>query len=178
MQVYEEGMKNPHVTDGNLHHTGEVPTARCSQAGCDVCNHRDAPRHGQLGLAILVILGTTACGANDEAPGVVVAGAHTLVVRMTDEMRFVPEHPIIGVGDTVIWTNSGRLPHTSTDEPGRAAVADHTVLPPGAEPWDSGVVDPGGRFRHVFRVSGDYTYLCLLHEAAGMVGRITVKREE
>jgi plastocyanin len=66
-----------------------------------------------LGLAILVILGTTACGANDEAPGVVVAGAHTLVVRMTDEMRFVPEHPIIGVGDTVIWTNSGRIPEWS-----------------------------------------------------------------
>lgn len=122
------------------------------------------------------ILVLAACGgeeelAEDAAPR---PGEHLVIIQMTDEMRFVPEHAVVSVGDTVVWVNEGQMPHTSTDKPGTAAVPEHNVLPPGAEPWDSGVLDPGQRYRHVAAAPGEYTYLCFLHEAAGMVGRLTV----
>ena len=67
------------------------------------------------------------------------------------------------------------MPHTSTDEPGRAGVPEHNHLPDGAATWDSGFVESGGLFRRVFDVPGEYAYLCTLHELAGMVGRLTVR---
>lgn len=101
-----------------------------------------------------------------------------VVIRMTDAMRFEPEHPTIAAGDTVVWINEGQMPHTATDKPGLAGVPEHNVLPDGAEPWDSGLLDPGQSYRQVVTTEGDYTYLCFLHEAAGMVGRITVTESE
>jgi len=98
-----------------------------------------------------------------------------VVVTMTDEMTFAPEHLVIESGDTVLWVNEGGMPHTSTNKPGTAAVPEHNVLPAGAEPWDSGLVQPGDRYAHTFTVPGEYTYLCYLHEAMGMVARITVR---
>lgn len=98
-----------------------------------------------------------------------------LVIRMSDDMAFGPEHALINVGDTVVWIQEGALPHTTSDGPGKAAVPEHALLPEGAEPWDSGLLDPGQRFSVVFDTPGEYTYLCTIHEAAGMVGRITVR---
>ncbi len=116
------------------------------------------------------------CGEESRPPAAGPAGGlHTVVVRMTDAMRFEPEHAVLSVGDTVIWINEGGLPHTTTDQPGRAGVKEHNVLPEGASGWDSGVLSGGQRFAHVFSVAGDYSYLCFLHEAAGMVGHLTVR---
>ena len=98
-----------------------------------------------------------------------------MIIRMTDDMQFVPENPTISVGDTVIWINAGDMPHTSTDQPGLAGVDAHNVLPEDASTWDSGLLGSGTTFRAVFDVPGDYTYLCFLHETAGMVGRLAVR---
>jgi len=98
----------------------------------------------------------------------------TVVIRMTDEMRFVPEHATIAPGDTVLWRNDGKMPHTTTDKPGTAAIDEHNVLPAGASTWDSGLLDPGAEYRVVLTQPGEYAYLCFLHETLGMVGRITV----
>ena len=100
---------------------------------------------------------------------------HLIEIRMTDDMRFEPENPIVAVGDTVVWINVGAMPHTTTDEPGRASVPEHNVLPVGAAPWDSGLMEPQREFRAVFDRPGEYTYLCTLHEVMGMVGRVTVR---
>ena len=116
-----------------------------------------------------------ACGVEPRAAETVRGGDHTVIIRMTDDMRFVPEHPTVGVGDTVIWINAGDIVHTSTDRPGLAGVDDNNILPAQAESWDSGILDPGGSYRAVFDVPGEYTYLCFIHEAAGMVGRLTVR---
>ncbi len=136
-------------------------------------------------ICVAVVLGVAACG--EEAPPVetqsppvetqsrVEAGPHLVVIRMTDDMRFFPERASIAVGDTVVWINEGQMPHTATDRPGTAGVDEHNILPEGASAWDSGLLDPGQRFSQVFAVPGDYTYLCFLHEAAGMVGRLTVR---
>ncbi len=98
-----------------------------------------------------------------------------LVIRMSDDMTFGPEHALINVGDTVVWIQEGAMPHTTSDGPGKAAVPEHALLPEGAAPWDSGLLDFGQRFSVVFDTPGEYTYLCTIHEAAGMVGRITVR---
>ncbi len=101
--------------------------------------------------------------------------SHLIEIRMTDQMRFEPENPVVAVGDTVVWINVGVMPHTTTDEPGRAGVAEHNILPPGAATWDSGLMAGQGEFRAVFDQPGEYTYLCTLHEVMGMVGRVTVR---
>lgn len=98
-----------------------------------------------------------------------------LVISMSDDMAFSPGHAVIDVGDTVVWIQEGALPHTTSDGPGKAAVPEHALLPEGAEPWDSGLLDAGQRYSVVFDTPGEYTYLCTIHEAAGMVGRITVR---
>lgn len=100
---------------------------------------------------------------------------HLIEIRMTDDMRFEPENPIVAVGDTVVWINVGAMPHTTTDEPGRAGVPEHNILPAGAAPWDSGLMEGQSTFQTVFDQPGEYTYLCTLHEVMGMVGRVTVR---
>ena len=101
--------------------------------------------------------------------------SHLIKILMTDDMRFEPENPVVAVGDTVVWINVGVLPHTTTDEPGRAGVPEHNLLPAGAAPWDSGLMEGQKEFRAVFDRPGEYTYLCTLHEVMGMVGRVTVR---
>ena len=98
----------------------------------------------------------------------------TVIVRMRDDMRFHPESVALAPGDTIVWINEGAMPHTATDKPGTAALEEHTVLPPGAEPIDSGLLQSGERFQHVFTAAGDYAYLCFLHAGRGMVGPVTV----
>ncbi len=107
------------------------------------------------------------------SPGI--SGGGITTIHMTDDMKFIPENPTISVGDTIVWVNDGALPHTATDKPGTAAISENNVIPQGAEPWDSGLLDKGDRFTLVLTVPGDYTYLCIFHEATGMIGKITVK---
>ena len=96
-------------------------------------------------------------------------------IRMTDDMRFEPENPVVAVGDTIVWINVGGLPHTTTDVPGRAGVPENNILPAGAATWDSGLMMAEQEFQAVVTTSGAYTYLCTLHEVMGMVGRLTVQ---
>ncbi len=113
--------------------------------------------------------------ADTELAAAPTAQNRTVVIRMTDDMKFIPEHPTVAAGDTLVWFNEGAMLHTTTDKPGTAAVNEHNVLPDGAEAWDSGLLNGGERFSVVLTVPGEYTYLCYLHEAAGMIGRITVE---
>lgn len=117
--------------------------------------------------------GSNASQQEEAAP--VESSEGMLVISMSDDMAFSPRHAVIDVGDTVVWIQEGALPHTTSDGPGKAAVPEHALLPEGAEPWDSGLLDAGQRYSVVFDTPGEYTYLCTIHEAAGMVGRITVR---
>lgn len=47
-------------------------------------------------------------------------------------------------------------------------------LPPGAAPFNSGKVRPGGSFEHRFDIPGIYKYVCVPHEQMGMSGQLTV----
>jgi plastocyanin len=90
------------------------------------------------------------------------------------------------VGDTVVWANSGSRNHTVT--------AYEASIPDGGEyfasggfesqsaayeAWEQslnggGVIQPGETYEHTFEVAGDYRYVCIPHEDAGMLGRVVV----
>ena len=123
-----------------------------------------------LTLVTMMVAGPAALTGSDPGP----PANKTVIVRMRDDMRFHPESVAITSGDTIVWINEGAMPHTATDKPGTAALDVHNVLPPGAEPFDSGLLQSGERFRHVFTAAGDYAYLCFLHEGLGMVGHVKV----
>ncbi len=123
-----------------------------------------------LALATMIVAGPAAFTGSD--PGQ--QANKTVIVRMRDDMRFNLESVAIALGDTIVWINEGAMPHTATDKPGTAAIEEHNVLPPGAEPFDSGLLQSGERFQHVFTAAGDYAYLCFLHEGLGMVGHVKV----
>ena len=102
------------------------------------------------------------------------AAAAGVTVQMTDALKFDPQSVTIPRGGTVTWRNTSQTMHTVTDDASKAASSADAMLPSGAQPWDSGNVDPGMTFAHTFDVPGTYKYFCQPHEAAGMVGTITV----
>lgn len=107
------------------------------------------------------------------------ASPQATTIEMTDALRFSPDHLTITVGDTVTWINNSSLAHTSTDDPAKNPVADEhpefSVLPPGADAWDSGMLQPGESFSYTFTVAGDYSYFCIPHALSGMIATITVE---
>lgn len=110
-------------------------------------------------------------GSPSAAPSAV-AGGQT--VNMTDANQFQPATVTVARGTTITWLNVGTVPHTVTDDPTKAANPSDSVLPAGAQPWDSGMIAGGENFSHTFDTPGQYVYFCIPHESLGMVGRITV----
>lgn len=98
------------------------------------------------------------------------------VVDMTGDLKFVPREVTVSVGDTVKWRNVSGVVHTVTADPQKAANADNVRLPQGAETFDSGTILPGNNYSYTFTVPGRYKYVCLPHEAAGMIGEVVVQQ--
>jgi len=96
------------------------------------------------------------------------------IVKLTNTLKFIPETLIIYVGDTVIWFNSSDLVHTVTADPEKQKVEGSVILPAKAKAFDSGKLNPGKKFLHVFTEPGLYKYFCKPHEAIKMVGYIRV----
>jgi LPXTG-motif cell wall-anchored protein len=70
---------------------------------------------------------------------------------------FDPASLTIAVGDSVTWTNDGKVAHTVTANGGS---------------FDSGNLNPGRSFTHTFSQAGTFRYFCQYH--AGMTGTIEV----
>jgi plastocyanin len=69
-------------------------------------------------------------------------------------------------GSKVTWVTSGVDGHTVT----------FRQIPSGVgRIKGSGVLDAGDRFSHLFRKRGTYRYVCRIHEALGMKGRVIVE---
>ena len=64
---------------------------------------------------------------------------------------------VIGVNNTVTWTNNDNAPHTVTDK----------------GVFDSGNLNPGQSWSHTFSTPGTYTYTCTYHP--WMTGTVIVK---
>jgi plastocyanin len=88
------------------------------------------------------------------------------------DRRFDPGTVAIERGQLVVWRNMSRNPQTVTCDPSRVSDASHIALPPGAEPFDSGVINPNSTFSHTFTVPGEYQYVSLPFETLGMIGQV------
>jgi plastocyanin len=69
---------------------------------------------------------------------------------------------VIGVNNTVTWSNADDAPHTVSS----------TSVPSGAASFESGNMNTGATFSHTFTVTGTYQYHCNYH--SWMTGTITV----
>jgi plastocyanin len=96
-------------------------------------------------------------------------------VNISSERRFEPEQLSIASGQVVMWRNASRNPHTVTCDQRLVTDKSRVALPPGAQPFDSGVINPGATFLHRFDVSGDYQYVSLPFESQNVVGRVRVQ---
>jgi plastocyanin len=122
-----------------------------------------------VGASTLAVAATPLFAACGGAPG-----GQAFTVNMTDSLTFDPADLTVPRGATVTWRNTGAIAHTATDDPSKAQDKANAVLPAGASPWDSGNVEPGQSWSYTFETPGQYTYFCIPHESAGMVGRIRV----
>jgi plastocyanin len=75
---------------------------------------------------------------------------------------FQQNHVHVSVGDTIMWTNDDRVPHTVTS--GQNAIPDGQ--------FDSGRMVLASTFEHTFTKAGEYPYYCSLHP--NMVGTVSV----
>lgn len=71
------------------------------------------------------------------------------------DFSFEPATLDVPAGTTVVWTNDGRAPHTVTGDFA-----------------DSGILEPGQTFSHLFSESGEFGYACAIHP--NMTGTIRV----
>lgn len=110
-------------------------------------------------------------------PLTVSAAGPAAVVKMSDKPpKYLPEKVTIKVGQTVEWVNSAATLHSVDADPSMVQKASDVVLPPGAEPFDSGFMQPGGTFDYTFKTPGTYHYTCVPHEKDGMNGVVVVTK--
>lgn len=105
------------------------------------------------------------------------AAGKTVVVKMSDTPPvYLPAKVTINVGDTVEWDNNASTLHDVTTDADNVQKPADVSLPPGAKAFDSGFMQPGGKFSYTFTVPGTYKYACVPHEMDGMVGYVTVNK--
>lgn len=97
-----------------------------------------------IGIMVVAVLLLSAGGA---------VGATTVNVAIPG-LSFSPSSITINIGDTVTWTNTDTIIHTTTSNTGL---------------WDSGVMAPGATFSHTFTQAGTFNYLCTTHGFTGIV---------
>ena len=128
-----------------------------------------------LGAGTSLVLVLTACGSGSPAgagnspgggssgggPGLVAvrSGTAATSVKETDYLKFVPASVNVKVGDIVVFTNGGTVPHNVTFP--YAGVGSPTMK-------------GGNSFLVKFTSPGTYSYVCTLH-FSGMLGTITVR---
>lgn len=126
-----------------------------------------------VGAGALVACSSGGTAAPSGAPGL---SSNAATVTGSDDSKFTPATVTISKGGTVTWTNSSTtMQHSVTADPVKAVNKADVQLPSGVQPWDSGLIAPGGTYSHTFDVSGTYKYFCIPHESLGMVGTVVVQ---
>jgi len=118
--------------------------------------------------------GLAGLGIGVATPALAQAKTVEVAMKQSPKMLFVPGAVNIKSGDTVHWTNAYSTTHTVTFDPAKAATAANAALPDGVAPFDSGNIEEDGNFSHTFTVKGTYKYVCIYHEAMGMIGTVIV----
>ena len=120
------------------------------------------------GMAIIGLIAVPLAGCGEDGNTV-----HT--VTMTNGLIFEPSVLRIKVGERVRWRNTGIVVHSVTTDPEVAQDSTLVLVPGGTEPWDSGLIQAGDTWERAFDMVGEYRYLCMPHEMAGMTGIIIVE---
>ena len=81
-------------------------------------------------------------------------------VSATSDIKFVPASITVKVGEPVIWTVVGPVPHDVKASSGAT--------------FKSGTLNEGQTFTQTFNTPGTIHYFCTIHGAALMSGTITV----
>ncbi len=93
-------------------------------------------------------------------------------------VAFDPAVLTVPLGATVVWKNQDINPHSVTCDPAlipQDGPQSLTLLPPGAEPWDSGNLYKGQSWSHTFDVAGEYVYFSRGQGAfENLIGNISV----
>jgi plastocyanin len=105
------------------------------------------------------------------------------VVEM-QAVAFEPAELTVQQGDTVAWRHAAGEPHSVTAL-ADGVPADATYWAAGGfesedaarEGWENGrgAVQSGEAYVHTFETAGEHEYVCIPHEAAGMVGTVVVE---
>jgi plastocyanin len=117
---------------------------------------------GVLTLVAIVTMAPQAFAATTQVQMSKGAGADQSCVAAKN--CFDPAVVNIAVGDTVTWTNSDTVSHTTTS----GQPSDNTT----GTVWDSSLVKPGGTYSFTFQTAGDYKYFCMVHP--WMTGEVIV----
>jgi plastocyanin len=130
-----------------------------------------------VGRALPIIGAVVALAVADLPQSVTVAADEpAVIVKMRDmPPSFDPSRVTISVGDTIKWENTGSSVHHATDDHEMAIKGDDVKIPSGVAAFDSGFMRPGESFTHTFTTPGTYKYVCVAHEASGMIGEVVVK---
>jgi plastocyanin len=119
---------------------------------------------------VLIAGGLAACGDDDDDGGPATTPAATtptaaepaaggeVKVSMKD-IKYVPQDVTARAGQKITWTNDDPVAHTVTARSG----AD----------FDSGTIQPGGKFSRTINQAGKIDYVCTIHP--NQTGTITVQ---
>jgi plastocyanin len=124
------------------------------------------------GIALYMVSANTAAPNSSVCSSSSSGGAVTPVqvsiykgaVNSNDPPGYTPDSItlVIGVNNTVVWTNNDSVHHTVT-----------TTSAPAGGSFNSGNMNPGATCTHTFTVAGTYQYYCVYH--GWMTGTIVVK---
>ena len=99
-------------------------------------------------------------------------------------VSFDPEELTVSQGDTVAWTHAGGEPHSVTaygekipDDADYWASGGFDDEAAAREGWENGTgaIQSGQSYVKTFETTGTHEYVCIPHEAAGMVGTVVVE---
>jgi plastocyanin len=176
---YSQGLTNG---DGNPTRMADATrTAQFAVVGASDAAPRGSRGEGRRG------------GRGDEEQEPSLSGGPNVVEGVPDDadhvvdmeaVAFAPEELTVSVGDKVAWEHVGGEPHSVTayeDE----IPEDATYWASGGfesesaarEGWENGegAVQSGQSYVHTFETAGEHGYVCIPHEAAGMVGTVIVE---
>ena len=112
--------------------------------------HKRTTRRGLIVAAIAATIAFSSWPENIAAAG------QPIVIDIHD-FKFSPKVPAINPGDIIVWVNNDIVPHTVSAKD---------------EGWDSGLIEPGGKWRMVVKDDTFQVYHCLFHPS--MIARIEI----
>jgi plastocyanin len=130
-------------------------------------------RFGLVAVIGVAIPALVACGGGSSGSGGGSTASGNRVTMTAD--KFVPETITVKAGEQIIFENTSSVQHSVTLDKSKVANPNLVELPSGVAPSDSGFLDPKKTYTLTLTVPGTYKYVCVPHEAQGMVGTIIVQ---